>query len=103
MIWWVLGGAALLCGVIALLIWMTNSPPPELKDIPIDKIDLPTNCPPVDDLSSLEMDMAVNGQIRPIPVLSQGTGRYLLMDGMRRLAVAKELGWHEVKCKVYYG
>jgi len=37
----------------------------------------------------------------PIKVSEVATGRYIIMDGHRRYACAKELGWGKVPCRVY--
>ena len=78
---------------------------PACRLIPIDLIDMdPEFAHPValsdEDEHALRFSLDEFGILLPLTVTRQD-GRFLLIDGYRRLPIAKELGWDDVSCQVY--
>ena len=69
--------------------------------IPISNIDVPVIFRKygVVDVSELRASIDAEGQKVPIRVRQRG-GRYLLVDGYRRVQAARQLGWDEINADV---
>ncbi|NTV12336.1 MAG: ParB/RepB/Spo0J family partition protein [Desulfobulbaceae bacterium] len=52
------------------------------------------------DMKSLVMSISNSGMLEPVTVNQGEDGLYTIIDGARRLDVAKKLGWDEVSCLV---
>jgi ParB/RepB/Spo0J family partition protein len=55
------------------------------------------------DLSSLQISIEIHGQVQPIIIQKSQTkdGMYELIDGERRLQVAKRMGLKEIHCRLF--
>lgn len=80
-------------------------PAPRTADIPVEKVDVVHNPRQrFDGPALLALGESLHrGQLQPIIVSRQPNGRYVLIDGERRLRAAKEAGVETIRADVYEG
>jgi len=77
----------------------------ELNIVNIDSISVPNHHPRSEygDLNDLQGSLRRDGQQDPLLVYDIGEGNFGVIDGARRLAAAKEMGWKQVTCLIKRG
>lgn len=77
----------------------------ELKDIDIDSITIPKHHPRSDfgNLETLQGSLRRDGMQEPVLVYEIDPGKYGVIDGVRRLKAALEMGWKQIPCLIKKG
>lgn len=96
-------GSISLCILIGYLAWKSKQPRSERRRVRIKDINVPQEMRGKETAPGpLMLDLAKRGLMRPLHVLSQANGKYLLLDGYQRLLVEEAVGHEDVDCIVYY-
>ena len=75
-----------------------------IVDIPVEKIDInPDNADVfnMSDNAELVKEISEHGFLGGIEVVEDGNGRYEIVNGRRRFAAVKSLGWEKIPCIIY--